>query len=265
VYPLNYVLIFKGIAIVAVLLTAYIARAFSAKIVALKNRDRIFSLGNALAGGIFLGTGMLHMLPDAHDGIKGITGTHNLPWAALFASCGFLLILFIQRVLMYGEKALDDSVKNKVGRKFSPHVLIISLSMHSLIAGIALGTEEILRKALVLLIAILAYKLSAVFTLEVNLHRSGLHKRPDFRKAISFFNFVAPVGIIIGLALTAILNVRAEQMATIAFDSLTAGSFLYIALSDILEEEFMNPKDRLVKFALVTFGFATMAIITLQV
>jgi len=142
---------------------------------------------------------------------------------------------------------------------------LISLSVHSLIAGIALGTEETLRKALVLLIAILAYKLSAVFALEVNLHRSGLHKIPKFKRAISFFGFITPLGIIIGLALTAMLNVREEQLVAIAFDSLTAGSFLYIALSDILEEEFMSPKDRLFKFALVTFGFAIMAIITLQV
>ena len=259
------ILIFKGIALVVILLTAYVAGVFSAKVAALKNRDRIFSLGNALAGGIFLGTGMLHMLPDVHDGIKIMTGSHNLPWVALFASCGFLLILFIQRVLMYEEKAIDDSIKKRVGRRFSPHVLMISLSVHSLIAGIALGAEEALRKALVLLIAILAYKLSAVFALEVNLHRSGLHRIPKFKKAISFFGFITPLGIILGLALTMALNARTGQLVTVAFDSLTAGSFLYIALSDILEEEFMSRKDRLFKFAMVTFGFAAMAIITLQV
>ena len=116
-----------------------------------------------------------------------------------------------------------------------------------------------------MLIAILAYKLSAVFALEVNLHRSGLHKIPKFKKAISFFGFITPLGIILGLALTMALNARTGQLVTVAFDSLTAGSFLYIALSDILEEEFMSRKDRLFKFVLVTFGFAAMAIITLQV
>ena len=166
---------------------------------------------------------------------------------------------------MYEEKTLEDSVKNKIGRKFSPRVLMISLSVHSLIAGIALGTEEMLTKALVLLIAILTYKLSAVFALEVNLHRTGLHKTPSFRKASSFFGFITPVGIFVGLVLTAILNARAEQLITVAFDSLTAGSFLYIAFSDILEEEFISQEDRLFKFVLVTIGFAAMVVITLQV
>lgn len=258
-------LIFKGAAIVLILLTAYAGAGFSFKIAGSKGRDRIFSLGTALAGGIFLGTGMLHMLPDTHEGIRTITGNYNIPWVSLFACSGFLLILFIQRVLLYEEKVLEGPIKHKVGRKFSPHILMISLSVHSLISGIALGTEEVLQKAIVLLIAILAYKLSAVFTLEVNLHRSGLHKIPNFRKATLLFGVITPLGILIGSALTALLSVRAEQFTTVAFDALTAGSFLYIALSDILDEEFMLPKDRLLKFALVTFGFAAMALITLHV
>jgi len=256
---------FKWIAIVVTVLTAYAATFLAAKVAASKGRDRIFSLGNALAGGIFLGTGMLHILPDAHEGVKLMTGRYSLPWVTFLASCGFLLVLFFQRVLMYEEKALEDSVVNKTGRKLSPKILMYSLSLHSLVAGVALGTEEALRKALVLFIAILAYKLSAVFTLEVNLHRLNLHKNAYFKKMTSFFGFVTPVGILIGLALTAVLAARTERIVTIAFDALTAGSFLYIAFADILEEEFMNPKDRLLKFGLVTFGFLAMAIITLQV
>ena len=257
--------IFKGIAIMAVLAAAYIAAVFSAKLAVLKSRDRIFSLGSALAGGIFLGTGMLHMLPDAHEGVKLLTSSQSLPWVALFTCCGFLLIFFVRRVLMYEEKALEDTVEKKSGKRFSPRILILSLSIHSLIAGVAFGAEEIFRKAAILLMAILAYKLSAIFALEVNLHRSGLHKQPGYRKLNSIFSFITPIGIMMGLALTAILSARTEQIVATALDSLTAGSFLYIALSDILEEEFMAPKDRFFKFALVTLGFAVMAIITLQV
>ena len=243
-------LTFKIISIATILLSAYLGTVFSAKIASKKARDRIFSLGNAFAGGIFLGTGMLHVLPDAHSGIALIKGSHDVPLVAFFASCGFLLVLFIQRVLIYEERIVARLAKKGTDIKFSPNVLMVSLSVHSLIAGVALGTEDILKKALVLLIAIIVYKVSAVFTLEVNLHRSGLHNKPSFRKAGAIFSFMTPIGIMIGLGLTEILSRRAGQFVTIAFDSLTAGSFLYIALSDILEKEFMRPKDRFFKFAL---------------
>jgi zinc transporter 1/2/3 len=258
------VLIFKVIAIPLILITSSLGAVFSARIASFRERDRIFSLGNAFAGGIFLGTGMLHMLPDAHDGIKLLWNKHDLPLVALFACCGFLIILFIQKVLLYEIGFVDGPAGGTKGRTFSPHVLMVSLSVHSLIAGVALGTEVDVRKVIILLIAILAYKISAVFALEVNLHRSGLHENPHFKKVHSLFGFMTPIGILMGLAVMAILAGPPRHMVTLAVDSLTAGSFLYIALADIIEEEFMEPKDRFFKFALVAFGFVVMAAITVQ-
>jgi len=256
-------IIFRVIAVLTVLGAGFISAVLSSKIAISKTSDRIFSLGNAFAGGIFLGTGLVHMLPVAHDGFRELTGSHNLPWISILAALGFFIALFFRRVLAYEKKALSDSVKGGIGRRFSPHMLAISFSAHSIIIGIALGTENTLKKGLALLIAILVYKISAVFALEVNLHRFGLSKS-KLKKLNATFLYMTPLGIIMGSTLTTLLTGRAEQLITTTFDALAAGTFLYIALIDIIEEEFIKVTDKWFKFILVVFGFATMAAITVR-
>jgi len=255
--------IFRIIAVLAVLAAGFISIILSSKIAASKKGDRIFSLGNAFAGGIFLGTGLVHMLPAAHDGFKELTGNHNLPWISMLAALGFFMALFFRRVLPYKEKPLSDSVKGGTRRRISPHMLAISLSAHSIVIGIALGTENTLTKGIALLIAILAYKISAIFALEVNLHRSGLFGS-KLRKLNTTFLYMTPLGIIMGSTLTALLTGTAEHLIAITFDALAAGTFLYIALIDIIGEEFVGAKDKWFKFILVVFGFTAIAAIIVR-
>ena len=57
---------------------------------------RFFSLGNALAGGIFLGAGFIHLLPEAGEALEGVVA---YPLAPLLAAVGVIVLLLIDRVL----------------------------------------------------------------------------------------------------------------------------------------------------------------------
>jgi len=255
-----HILFFKALAVVATFGIGRLGGIISEKIAESNKSDRLFSLGNALAGGIFLGTALVHMLPDAHEGFEEFVGYTEFPWISVLAACGFLLILFLQKILMYEQNAVLPRSGNKPARKFSPTVLMMALSVHSIIAGIALGAEDIFSRAVILFIPILAYKISAVFALEVNLHRAGIQSKL-VKKASSIFCFVTPLGIIIGSILAVFLEGKLGNLFEATFDAMAAGTFLYIALIDIIEQEFIHLQDKWFKFILLAFGFSAMVVL----
>ena len=63
---------------------------------------RILSLGYALAGGIFLGTGSLHLLPEASETLEDVV---EYPPAPLLAAIGVCVLSLIDRVLVESFRA----------------------------------------------------------------------------------------------------------------------------------------------------------------
>lgn len=254
--------IFKLSAFIAVFITGWIGSSLALRLGSLPGSKRAFSLGNAFAGGIFLGAGLIHMLPDAQQGFRAFFGSYNFPWVSLICACGFLLVLFLEKVFTSGHEELVICEKQHEHGRFSPYILTLVLSVHSIIAGIALGTEDVIKKAVIILLAIIAHKGSAAFAVTVNLSRAEV-PIPKLKKIVAFFSLMTPLGIILGLILTTLLEGRAELIVEGVFDALAAGTFLYVALIDVIEEEFITPKDKGFKFILVAFGLGIMAVLAL--
>lgn len=252
------VVTFKAIALVSILAIGMVGGFSSVWLASSKKSDRVFSLGNAFAGGIFLGAGLIHMLPDAQDGFEGFAGKTGFPWVFLICAIGFLVVLFLEKVLLHAHDAIAQSEKQDPGRAFYPYALTLVLSVHSIVAGIALGTEQTTKLVLVILIAVAVHKGSAAFALGVSLFRGGIPKARTL-KIICFFCFMTPLGIVIGSGMTAIMTGAAELLVTSVFDALAAGTFLYVASIDIVEHEFARPEARRLKFGLVLSGLAMMA------
>ena len=68
---------------------------------------RFLSLGNALAGGIFLGAGFLHLLPEASEALEGLV---DYPLAALLAALGVGMLLLIDRVVFESSYRLGTGL-----------------------------------------------------------------------------------------------------------------------------------------------------------
>lgn len=221
--------------------------------------SRRLTLGNAFAGGVFLGAGLLHMLPDAQDNFSQLALGVDYPIPILVAGLGFLLILLLEKAVLAGDEGVGNSDSS---RGAYPFILCVILSVHSIIAGVSLGLEDSLATATAILIAILAHKGAASFALGVSLQQGGFAMRRHVM-VIAFFSLMTPLGVILGTGFAATLSDQSAVAFEALFDALAAGTFLYVAAVDILEEVFEKTSDRWSKVLLIHVGFALMALVAI--
>jgi len=219
-----------------------------------QNSRRFFSLGNAFAGGVFLGAGLIHLLPDGVDKLRAVSA---FPIGGLLAATGLALLLLIDRVI-FSHHDLEEGADGK--SPTYPYVLTVILSVHSIIAGISLGLETHVSTSIVILLAILFHKGSAAFALMVSLHGSGVGTARQKGILVTFVT-MTPLGLLIGSLAAAALTGNRAILLEGAFDALAAGTFLYVAVLDIIDEELSIPEDKLAKFALIVIGIAFMAML----
>ena len=124
-----------------------------------------------------------------------------------------------------------------------PYVLIAVLSVHRIIAGLALGAPVDTEDIWVIFVAIIAHKSSAAFALAVSCVRAGLEWGLSIR-LLAFFTVTTPAGVLIGTAVSSFFDNRAEISFDATFTALAAGTFVYIASLDIVREEFLHGKER---------------------
>ena len=202
------------------------------------------SVGNTFAGGIFIGAGLIHTLADSAGLFTDLYPDLDFPlWAALAA--------FAVLGLMWIDKAVSQA--SRASAK-SSYTLFVVLSIHSLLAGMALGVEAHPVQALAILVAILAHKGSAAFALGLRTTELG------YWRQMVMFACMTPVGVLAGAALTLALQNQAELYFEAVFDAIAAGTFLYVALSEILPGELARTQrpNRLVFSALLGLGLMSV-------
>ena len=183
------------------------------------------SVGNCFAGGIFIGAGLIHTLADSAGLFTDLYPDLDFPvWAAL-AGLAIVLLMWI-----------DKSASRESGGSVSGATLFLVLSIHSLLAGMALGVEAHPAQAIAILIAILAHKGSAAFALGLRSTDSHYWRR------MTAFALMTPIGVVLGSVITLLLQSQSEQRFEAVFDAIAAGTFLYVALSEILPGELRDTK-----------------------
>lgn len=209
------------------------------------------SLVNCFAAGIFLGAGLIHTLSDSNSLLSQYA---DYPVAFALACLGFFLVFGFDRILGHGHEGGFDS--------FSPFILALVLGIHSMIAGLAVGLEQDLTGGLILLGAIIAHKGSASFALGANLYKSGMSKGA-LSRTLLIFSLSTPIGILAGSILSRGLTGSKAQLAEGCFDGLAAGTFLYVAIMEILAEEFEDHQNSRVKYFLTLLGLGIMAVLAI--
>jgi hypothetical protein len=76
---------------------------------------------------------------------------------------------------------------------------------------------------------------------------------------------MTPLGILIGAGAGLTLAARASGLFEATFDSLGAGTFIYIATLDIIKTEFDSPTNRAQKWLAATLGFGVMALLAIWI
>lgn len=76
---------------------------------------------------------------------------------------------------------------------------------------------------------------------------------------MAIFSGITPVGIFVGMGLKSVLQGKVATLISSLLISFAAGTFLYIAILEIIAEEFESPKNKWKKLNLLLLGFAFMA------
>lgn len=245
-------LLLKFIAIGFIFVSGVIGGLLPLRIGMTDRGKRTMALGNAFAGGIFLGAGLIHLLPDALGDFAQVLPNVDYPLGALLAGIGFLGVLLTEKVLV--RHISDDEVPSGVG--VGPVLLFLVLSIHSVIAGATFGLETAAATSLALFIAIIAHKGTAAFALGISLKTAGATNR-RLRNNVIVFSAMTPIGVLLGI-LFILLNIPNPELFEAIFDGLAAGTFMYIAIMDILQETFEESTDRWQRFGMVLIGFVFM-------
>lgn len=221
----------------------------------LRAGEAILRYGSALAGGIFLGAGVIHLLGDSHEYFAAVAPGGDYPLFLMVGGVGFLLILLLEKVLVRGSESGIASSQH-------PLLLMIVLSLHSLIAGTALGLEGGTAAAWGLLAAILAHKAFAAFALSVGFVAAAM-PRARFFTLLAVFAATTPAGVVTGALLGDALQSDAALELEAIFDGLAGGTFIYVASMDIIGGAFDRKAARWPTFAAIAAGFALMALLAI--
>ena len=189
---------------------------------------------------------------ESHDASVHVGHSHGPvgPW--LWVLVGLLGVFVVEALLIPGSAhghGHDDQRHSAVG-----WAALVGLSVHALTAGVALAAvQEHEELAGVMLLAILAHKGFESFSLASVFGMTDAPRRKIIAMVVGF-SLITPAGLLLGSRATALLGTGGTAILT----SLSAGTFLYVSLCELLPEVFHRRQDGPLKIALLLTGVAAM-------
>jgi zinc and cadmium transporter len=192
----------------------------------------------AFAAGVMLGAAFFHMLPEAYSGGGW--------WAFALVPAGFVFILVLERYLAAhaGEDLPGDHMSGH-GRPKQPGQVLgatafLGLSTHTLFDGIALGSAVAEGVGLMALLAIISHKVPSALSLASILKSEG-RSRAAILSMATLYGLMVPAGAALYFAFDAALHLESLAPKALSF---SAGTFLYIAVSDLLPHVHRHGRDQ---------------------
>lgn len=226
-----------------------------------KMKDEQTHLLVALSTGIFLGLLFLMLLPEALEEIEhGGYDTHVAMYAIL---AGFVLIMMIEMVMKHrhmsgcGCQCCEDAHSHKITSISS----FIGLSVHAACDGLALAAtflagEEV---GLVATVGMCIHKFVVLFSLSTTMLLTDMDRRTEMRYLLGF-SLITPIAGILFFLLFSGVDIEGISGIPLAF---AAGTFMYVALCDMLPESFHRKNQDVRSFVLILAGIALIAIVSI--
>lgn len=175
----------------------------------------------AFAAGVMFGAAFFDMLPEAFR--AGGYGVFS------YVPFGFALIFLLERyVLAHACEEPPDFDTHSHG----PMGLaaFLGLSAHTLFDGLALGSSAAEHIGLTAFVAIVAHKIPASLSLSTILRSEG-RSRTQVLTLATLFGLMVPVGALLYFGIERMVPFASFAPKALSF---SAGTFLYIAVSDLL-------------------------------
>ena len=212
-----------------------------------KWNQRQLHLFVAFGAGVFLSATFFHLLPEALSADVG-----RWPQFTIFA--GFLMVLVTDRVILARVAGTVDSQEEGQHRATGVTILV-GLCLHSITAGISLGlAQSHPESAKVIFLAILSHKAVAAFSLATMFRLSQIPLSPTLWM-LAIFALSTPLGALAALPLVPLLSDWNPAIP----ESLATGTFMYVAIMNLLPEAFHDTPRRPATVLALGAGIVVMA------
>ncbi len=208
-------------------------------------------LGGTFAGGAFLASAFFELIPEA---------VGDLGWLKTCLTGGMLILAlaWLDRRAHHAHAEIHGHHPHG-GSASSAYVLGAMLGLHSLLEGLALGSipSGALQQALA--VAILMHKATDTFALAVTMGRQS-----------SSTGSILGVTVLLSLAtpggawLASQADLSGAHLLHGTLSAATAGTFLYLAYSDLLLPELKEKEGRLSKVVAAVAGFTLIALVAVR-
>lgn len=247
-------------------------------------------LGTQFAGGVFLGTSLMHFLSDSTQTFSDLT-SKSYPFSFMLASAGYLLTMLGDCVIVYVTSGVERDARVEVesgraGEEGSKEaaaamdpvflrtsslsdtiLLIMALCFHSVFEGIAVGVADTKADAWRNLWTISLHKIFAAIAMGIALLKM-IPKRPLLATIAYSFAFAisSPVGVGIGIAIDATTQGRKADWVYAISMGLACGVFVYVAINHLIAKGFKPLKNcyfdtPFFKFVAVLLGVGVIAVV----
>ncbi len=242
----------------------------------IKLTHRRMEIAVSFVAGVMLGVGLLHMLPHA------LMGGGKIENIMLWLLAGFLVMFFIERFFHFHHHGVPDEhscseLKNNPsehehehGHALSWSAAMVGLTLHSIIAGIALavsvtseqhGHNGAALAGLGTFLVIFLHKPFDSMTI-TTLMTFGNHPKANRHLVNALFALAIPVGVLLfkfGMA-----SSSHDDSLYISYAlAFSAGTFLCVSLSDLLPELHFHQHDRFKLSAALIVGLVLAWVISI--
>lgn len=207
----------------------------------------------SLAAGALLGDAFIHLIPEAFVSIA------NTTHLALAIIVGILIFFILEKILHWHHHHTEEGEEPEiypVGR-----MILISDAVHNFIDGLIIGASYLV-----------SIEVGIATTLAIILHEIP-HEIGDFGVLIHsgyktsralWLNFLTALTAVLGTVLALVLGTTGVA-STPWLVPLTAGGFIYIAMSDLIPEMHKTKKalDSLIQLIAILVGISAMLLLLL--
>nr|QBZ39054.1 zinc transporter 11 [Solanum tuberosum] len=246
----------------------------------MKWNEGFLVLGTQFAGGVFLGTALMHFLSDANETSSGRPGRY--PFAYMLACAGYLMTMLADCVICFvyakqsnsnnnndvqlqgdtengksngtvaqGQSQVSDGRENDYSKAplatasslGDSILLIVALCFHSVFEGIAIGVADSQADAWRALWTVSLHKIFAAIAMGIALLRM-IPNRPLLSCAAYAFAFAisSPIGVAIGIIIDATTQgVVADWIFAISM-GLACGVFIFVSINHLLSKGYKPQK-----------------------
>eukprot|EP01018_Ginkgo_biloba_P003680 Gb_40083 [translate_table: standard] len=251
-------------------------------------------LGTQFAGGVFLGTALMHFLSDSNETFGDLTDK-EYPFAFMLSTAGYLITMLADCIILRLYDKHPITVTNGDAEKGanelpedSEHdglhmqvkaslisttsvgdsvLLILALCFHSVFEGIAIGVAESKGDAWRALWTVCLHKIFAAIAMGIALLRM-IPNRPFLSCAAYAFAFAisSPIGVGIGIVIDATTEGPVADWIYAISMGIACGVFVYVAINHLLAKGYIphspNPVNKpLYKFMAVLLGAGVIAVV----